>query len=316
MSHYSFEFPYLLLLIPIFWFCVKRCPAKNSAIYMPYIQVLISNKSLKSKWIEIIKIVAIISFIIALASPVKVTKYNNVKKEGRDIMLIIDSSSSMLERGFDIKNLKKDKFSAVVNVVDNFIKKRQNDRIGLINFASRAFIASPLTFDKKFLKDILHKQKVGIAGRRTAIYDALLQGLYILENSKTKSKIAILLTDGIDNMSQTKFNEILDLTKKIKVTLYTIGIGGNKDIEANKLQKLAEAGGGKFYLATNRKTLENIYKEIDASATTKLKSQSYKKYKYYYYFPLMFSIVLFMLYVYLKSVRGIVKWVSLTLIYS
>jgi Ca-activated chloride channel family protein len=277
------------------------------AIYLPYIQVLIGKKSLKSRWIEVLKAIAILSFFIALASPVMVTKYNNIQKEGRDIMLIIDSSSSMKERGFDINDLKKDKFSAVIDVVSNFIDSRKNDRIGLINFASSAFIASPLTFDKKFLKDILKKQRVGIAGRRTAIYDALLQGLYILENSKTKSKIAILLTDGIDNMSQNSFDEIVDLTKQINVKLYTIGIGENKDIEAQKLEKLAEAGGGKFFLATNKETLSNIYKEIDQSATTKIKSQSYKEYKYYYYYPLMLAILLLMLYIYIKSVRGVAK---------
>ena len=315
MSHFSFEFPYVFLLLIPFWFCIKRCPAKSMAIYLPYIQVLIGKKSLKSRWIEVLKAIAILSFFVALASPVMVTKYNNIQKEGRDIMLIIDSSSSMKERGFDINDLKKDKFSAVIDVVSNFIDSRKNDRIGLINFASSAFIASPLTFDKKFLKDILKKQRVGIAGRRTAIYDALLQGLYILENSKTKSKIAILLTDGIDNMSQNSFDEIVDLTKQINVKLYTIGIGENKDIEAQKLEKLAEAGGGKFFLATNKETLSNIYKEIDQSATTKIKSQSYKEYKYYYYYPLMLAILLLMLYIYIKSVRGVAKWVLKTHIF-
>ncbi len=307
MSQFSFEFPYAFLLLPIFAFCIVKCPAKSLSIYLPYINVLIGKKSLKSRWLDFIKWGAVVSIIIALASPVRVTEYKNVKKEGRDIMLIIDSSKSMLDRGFDINNPTKSKFSLVTDVVDNFIKERKNDRIGLINFASSVFIASPLTFDKNYLLDILHKQKVGIAGKRTAIYDALLQGLYVIHKSEAKSKTVILLTDGIDNMSSIKFTDIVNFVKRVGVKLYTIGIGSDKDLEISKLKALANAGGGKFFMATNNEALKKIYKAIDKSEATKIKSTSYKVYKYYYYFPLMITIILLLIYVYFKSVKGVAK---------
>lgn len=307
MSQFNFEFPYAFLLLPLFIFCVIKCPAKSLSIYLPYINVLIGKKSLKSRWLDFVRLGAIVAVIVALASPVVVTEYNNIKKEGRDIMLIIDSSRSMLEKGFDINNPSKDKFSAVISVVDKFAKDRSSDRIGLINFASSAFIASPLTFDKKYLRDILQKQKVGIAGKRTAIYDALLQGLYILQKSEAKSKTVILLTDGIDNMSSTKFTDIVDFVKRVGVKLYTIGIGGYKDLEVPKLKALANAGGGKFFMATNEGALKKIYKDIDRSETSAIKSTSYKVYKYYYYFPLMMAILLLLIFVYFKSVKGVVK---------
>ncbi len=307
MSQFSFEFPYAFLLLPIFAFCIIKCPAKSLSIYLPYINVLIGKKSLKSRWLDFIKWGAVVSIIIALASPVKVTEYKNVKKEGRDIMLIIDSSRSMLDRGFDINNPTKDKFALVTDVVDKFIRDRKNDRIGLINFASSVFIASPLTFDKKYLLDILHKQKVGIAGKRTAIYDALLQGLYVMHKSEAKSKIVILLTDGIDNMSSIKFTDIVNFVKRVGVKLYTIGIGSNKDLEVPKLKALANAGGGKFFMATNNDALKKIYNSIDKSETSKIKTTSYKVYKYYYYFPLMITIILLLIYIYFKSVKGVAK---------
>ncbi len=307
MSQFSFEFPYAFLLFPIFAFCIIKCPAKSLSIYLPYINVLIGKKSLKSRWLDFIKWGAVVSIIIALASPVKVTEYKNVKKEGRDIMLIIDSSRSMLDRGFDINNPTKDKFALVTDVVDKFIRDRKNDRIGLINFASSVFIASPLTFDKKYLLDILHKQKVGIAGKRTAIYDALLQGLYVMHKSEAKSKIVILLTDGIDNMSSIKFTDIVNFVKRVGVKLYTIGIGSNKDLEVPKLKALANAGGGKFFMATNNDALKKIYNSIDKSETSKIKTTSYKVYKYYYYFPLMITIILLLIYIYFKSVKGVAK---------
>ena len=307
MSQFSFEFPYAFLLLPLFIFCIIKCPAKSLSIYLPYINVLIGKKSLKSRWLDFVKWGAVVSIIVALASPVLVTEYRNIKKEGRDIMLIIDSSQSMLEKGFDIDNPTRDKFSAVTDVVDSFIKDRVDDRIGLVNFASSVFIASPLTFDKNYLLDILHKQKVGIAGKRTAIYDALLQGLYMIQKSEAKSKTVILLTDGIDNMSSIKFTDIVSFVKRVGVKLYTIGIGSNKDLEVPKLKALANASGGKFFMATNNAALKKIYKEIDSSETSAIKSTSYKVYKYYYYFPLMMAIILLLIFVYFKSVRGVAK---------
>ena len=307
MSHYSFEFPYAFLLLVLFWFCFKKCPAKSLAIYLPYIHLFMAKKGVKSRWLDIYKWLGIIFLISAVASPIKVEIYNNIKKEARDIMLILDSSKSMLDRGFDSNEPKKDKFSVVIDVVSNFIKDRKNDRIGLINFSSSAFVASPLTFDKSYLKYIVKKQRVGLVGSRTAIYDALLQAIYILEKSEAKSKIAILLTDGMDNMSNTKYEEILDAVSKSKVKLYIIGIGNFDDLDVPKLKALAKAGRGKFFLATNSSLLDNIYKKIDISETTKIKGESYKKYTYYYYFPLIFAIVFLLLFVYYKSIKGVAK---------
>jgi Ca-activated chloride channel family protein len=265
------------------------------------------KKRVKSRWLEIFKWLGIVTLTVALASPVKVEIYNNIKKKSRDIMLILDSSKSMLDRGFDANNPKVDKFSVVVDVVSKFVKDRSSDRVGLVNFSSSAFIASPLTFDKSYLEYIISKQRVGLVGSRTAIYDALLQGIYILEDSEAKAKIVILLTDGIDNMSTTTFNEIKDAVAKSKLKLYIVGIGQREDLDVPKLQELASSGRGKFYLATNSSALSSIYKEIDKSETSKVKGESYKQYTYYYYFPLIFAIIFLLLFVYFKSAKGVAK---------
>jgi Ca-activated chloride channel family protein len=149
--------------------------------------------------------------VIALASPVITKSYTNSKKEGRDIVLILASSDSMRQRGFAPKDLWRNKFDVVKEVVGDFIEKRENDRIGMVTFADIAFIASPLTFEKKFLTDITKMQKMGTAGKRTAINDAIVQSYNILTKSKAKSKIAILLTDGIDNMSKIPFADVKSL---------------------------------------------------------------------------------------------------------
>ena len=180
--------------------------------------------------------------MIALASPVMTKNYTNSKKEGRDIVLVLDSSDSMRQIGFDPKDIYKNKFDVVKEVVGDFIKKRENDRIAMVTFADVAFIASPLTFEKDFLRSITKMQEMGMAGKRTAINDALVQAYNLMSKSKAKSKIIILLTDGRDNMSKIPFADVKNIIEKRDVKLYTIGIGGPRDYDANYLKALAHAG--------------------------------------------------------------------------
>ncbi len=307
MSHFNFEYPYVFLLLPLFWICQKKCPPKSEAIYFPYIHILIGGEKFKSLWLEVFKWFTFIMFLFALASPVKKTIYHDVKKNARDIMLILDISDSMKDIGFDLDHPKKRKIDAVKEVVNDFINKRVNDRIGLISFASSAFIASPLTFDKNYLKEILKKQQVGLLGSRTAIYDGLAQSLYLLESDKAKSKVAILLTDGSDNMSTIKFDKLLNFIKKSGIKVYVIGVGAKEDLNINRLKKIANVSHGEFFMVQDKNALFRVYNQIDASEYSKQKAQSFVVYKYYYYFPLIFALISLMLFIYFKSVKGVAK---------
>ncbi len=306
MSHYNFEFPYIFLLLPLIIFCQIKCPGKGDTIYFPYIHHFFHSTRIKNIWIEIFKWLSIIFILLALASPVKVTTLQNTQYT-RDIMLILDSSESMLSKGFDDKHILKSKFDGVIEVIEEFIKKRKNDRIGLITFANSAFIASPLTLDKKYLKDIVKKQRVGLVGKKSAIYDSVIKAIYLLQNNKSKNKIIILLTDGKDNMSIFKFEDILKFLKKTKIKLYVIGVANKKELNTKKLSLLAKAGGGKFFVATNKNNLEKIYQEIDKIEKSKEKAKIYQVYTYYYYYPLILSLIFLIFYIYLKSVKGIAK---------
>ena len=195
-ENFSLQYPWVLALVVLFWICGKYCPARTQAIYFPHVRSLLSVHGHRSRWLEILKWIGILGLLLALSSPVITNEYKDIKKKGRDIMLIIDSSDSMRQRGFDPMDPYKTKFDVVKEVVGDFIDQRKNDRIGLINFASVAFVASPLTFEKDFLRQILSMQELGIAGKKTAINDALLQTYNILAKSDAKSKVAILLPTG------------------------------------------------------------------------------------------------------------------------
>ena len=306
MSQFSFEYPYVLGVILLFLLCAKYCRERSRAIYFPHIErLLIRGGAKKSSLLLWLKWIGIIGAVTALASPVLTKEYQNSHKEGRDIVLILDASDSMRQRGFDPSDPMKNKFDVVKEVVNDFIDKRPDDRIGVVTFADVAFIASPLTFEKEFLKDIVAYQQLGIAGKRTAINDALVQTYGMLSKSKAKSKIAILLTDGQDNMSKVSFNDIKNIIAKSDVKLYTIGIGSPRDYNGRYLQALANAGKGRAYAASNSKMLSEIYDDIDKLETSKLNDKKVVQHSYLYIYPLFIAILSLLLFVYFRNSRGV-----------
>ena len=306
MSQFSFEYPYALAIVLLFLLCAKFCRERGRAIYFPHIEaLLLRGGAKKSSLLLWLKWIGITSVVIALASPVLTREYRDSHKEGRDIVLVIDASDSMRERGFDPNNLAKTKFDVVKEVVDDFISKRPDDRIGVVTFADVAFIASPLTFEKDFLRDIVAYQQLGIAGKRTAINDALVQTYGMLSKSKAKSKIAILLTDGRDNMSKVSFEDIKNIIAKSDVKLYTIGIGDPRDYNGRYLQALAHAGKGKAYGAMDSQMLAEIYRDIDKLEASKLNDKKVVQHSYLYIYPLFAAILSLLLFVYFRNSKGV-----------
>ena len=305
MSQFSFEYPLLLGVILLFILCAKFCKERSRAIFFPHVKTLMMQGHKSSSLLSLVKWIGIIAVVVALASPVITKSYTNSKKEGRDIVLIVDSSDSMRQRGFDPQDLWRNKFDVVKEVVGDFIDKRENDRIGMVTFADIAFIASPLTFEKKFLTDITKMQKMGIAGKRTAINDAIVQSYNLLSKSKSKSKIAILLTDGVDNMSKVPFQDVKNLIEKRDIKLYTIGIGDERDYNAEYLQVLAKAGHGLAFGARDAKTLTKIYEEIDKLEATKIDDKKIVQHTYLYIYPLFLAILALLLFIYLRNSRGV-----------
>ncbi|HHD75343.1 MAG TPA: VWA domain-containing protein [Campylobacterales bacterium] len=305
MSQFSFEYPWVLGLIVLFIVCAVFCKAKAKSLYFPHLNALMLGKRHQNYLLLILKWLGIMLAIVALASPVITKEYTNSKKEGRDIVLIVDTSDSMRERGFDPSNRQKNKFEVVKEVAASFVKKRQNDRVALITFADIAFVASPLTFETEFLQQIIGMQRLGIAGKRTAINDALVQSYSMLEKSKAKSKIIILLTDGVDNVSQVTTEELTSLVEKSKVKLYTIGVGSERDFDGVYLRKIAKAGKGQAYAARNAHMLSKVYDEIDRLEASQMDDKKVVQHIYLFIYPLLFSILLLLFFIYFKTKRSL-----------
>ncbi|SFZ98359.1 Uncharacterized protein containing a von Willebrand factor type A (vWA) domain [hydrothermal vent metagenome] len=305
MNQFSFEYPLVLLILLVFIACSYWCKERSRAIFFPHVNALISKTANKTSILSLLKWIGIVSAVIALASPVMTKNYSNSKKEGRDIVMVIDSSDSMRQIGFDPDNMYKNKFDVVKEVVSDFISKRKDDRIGMVTFADIAFIASPLTFEKDFLSNITEMQKLGMAGKRTAINDALVQAYNLMSKSKAKSKIVILLTDGVDNMSKIPFSDVKNMIEKRDVKLYAIGIGGARDYDGNYLKALASAGNGQAFGARSAKMLSKIYDEIDKLEATKLDHKKIVEHTYLYIYPLFLAILMLLFFIYYRNSKGV-----------
>ena len=243
--------------------------------------------------------------IMALMSPVKDEPYELEPKDGYEMALVLDASQSMQARGFDKSSPASTRFDVVKEIVSDFIDKRENDNIGLVVFGAYSFIASPLTYDENILKGIVKELYIGMAGKYTALYESLAQGVNLLKMSESKTKVIILLTDGFNTPdNHFSLDVALDMVKKEKVKVYPIGIGGRNEYNKQILLKIAKESGGVAFGASNSDELEAVYERIDKLEKSEIQNETYSYLEYYYIYPLFVAFISLMLYVYLRNKAG------------
>lgn len=300
----NFEHPYALLLIVLFIIIEFIAPIKNSSIYFPHANVVKRFSSKSSNYLFILKWVAIVTFLLALASPYKSNKIVKQNHKGYDISMVVDVSGSMQERNFSITSTDS-KFDIVKRIVSKFIIKRKNDNVGLIVFADYPVLISPPTYDKQWLVKLFSVVKIGVAGVQTAIYDAMLQAIKLIKDSNAKKKIIILLTDGQNTTGTVPENIVIEALKDYKnIKVYTIGIGDDSNYNRDELEKISKVSGGKFYSANDSQALGNIYKQIDRLERSKIRSKNIVLKNYYYEYPLILSFISLLLFLLLKIRRS------------
>jgi Ca-activated chloride channel family protein len=281
-----FEYPIFLIIPIIYVICRLKCKLKSDKIIFPNAYIL-KNK----KFINIYEFLTILFLSIALASPVK-TKIIYLEKKGYDIVLDLDTSGSMAQ--FNKLEISKE-------IIKDFVKKRKNDRLGLVIFGNIAYISSPLTPDKKTIEEVLKRIYPGIAGEKTAIYDALFLSANLFKNSNAKEKIIILLTDGMDNASITPLDIAIKKLKKEHIKIYTIGIGD--EIDYKILQEIANKTGGRFFNVYSIQELKNVYNKINQLEKSEIKSNFVIQKKYFFEYPLILGIIFFLIMVYKRQIK-------------
>ncbi|WP_152184736.1 VWA domain-containing protein [Sulfurimonas indica] len=301
-----FEFPKIAFVIFFFIACETLCKMKLPSIYFPHASQFMKSNIATSKLLFFLKWIGIVMLILALMSPVKDEPYELTPKQGHEIALILDASQSMEVRGFDMNDPMATRFDVVKKIVRDFIQKRKSDNIGLVVFGVYSFIASPLTYDEHILSRIVSQLQIGMAGKYTALYEALAQGVNLLKISKAKSKVAILLTDGYSTPQVDKIplDVAIDLAKKEGVKVYPIGIGGPNEYNRAVLVKIAKETGGVAFGASSADELKAVYAKIDALEKSDIKNETFTYLKYYYFYPLFIGLISLMLYIYLRNKRG------------
>ena len=312
MAEIVFEYPWVFLLIPLFILCGYYCKPKSEAILFPHLDIFSNSTGHEAKLVKLFKYLAIIFAVIALASPIIEDKMQIEKKEGYSISLVLDASGSMKfgfgERYYGITQKNHEsKFDVSMNLAKDFVRKRKNDQIGLVVFGNFAYVAAPLTYDEKVLEEIMQGLYIGIAGANyTVINDALFQSAKLFAASKSKTKIAILLTDGQTRGDNVPFDISMKMVKQYGVKVYTIGIGNDGDFDVKHLKSIAENTGGLFFQANSKEDLQAVYERIDEMEKSEIESEKYVKKSYFYELPLFLAFLSLLFFTYLRNKRGTV----------
>jgi Ca-activated chloride channel homolog len=258
----------------------------------------------------LLPIVAAALMVVGLARPQRTHSRTEVTANGIDIVLGLDVSGSMQALDFTVDNYRVNRIAVVKSVVSRFIDERPNDRIGLIAFAAAPYIVSPLTLDHDWLLQNLERVNVGIGDDGTAIGSAIAAAVNHLRTTTAKSKVVILLTDGVNNSGKISPLAAAEAARALGVKVYTIGVGvrgkapipvrdeagrvhvimANVDVDEKTLQAVASETGGQFYRATDTNSLQKIYEQINRYETSAQTIQKFEHVEELYKWPLFPSL--------------------------
>lgn len=242
----------------------------------------------------VLRMVAVALFIVALARPVNITEEHETTTDGIDIVMAMDISGSMLARDFT-----PDRLTSAKHLAAEFVANRRGDRIAVVAFAGEAFTQAPLTSDQAVVETMLSRLRSGVVEDGTAIGNGLATAINRLRESGAKSKVVILLTDGVNNRGQISPLMAAEIARDMGIKVYTIGVGtrgrapypavdmfGNKttvmadvEIDEELLREISSMTGGKYYRAVNDEALREIYAEINELETSKVQVTNYQTYE-------------------------------------
>lgn len=305
----------LIVLLPVLGYLAAPEPRKGAVRYSTGDLCKEAAPTWRVRWfgsLSWLQILALLVLIVTLARPQIGRKESVVRHEGVDIVLTLDVSTSMLAEDFTVLGKRKNRLDVVKEVTKDFITKRSNDRVGIVIFAGRPYILSPLTWDHDWSETRLGEVKAGMIEDSTAIGSALTTAVNRLRESKAKSKVIILLTDGMNNAGTIAPEMAAEAAQAMKVTVYTIGAGskglvpypvtdsfGRKgyqnvkiDLDEDLLQKIAQTTKGRYFRATDTESLKEIFRRIDKMEKTTIEMHHYQEYQELYPYLLLLALLI------------------------
>jgi Ca-activated chloride channel family protein len=312
---FTISYPWAFLLLPLPLLVYYLAPAYTEprlAVRVPFMELLsrlsgrkagegstgVSRTRLQKAQL----IIAWLALVVALARPTWMDEPMVRELPMRDLLVALDLSGSMETRDFtDASGETSDRLTAARQVLDQFLSRREGDRVGLIFFGSAAFIQAPFTEDLDVVRELLDESQVRMLGPRTMLGDAIGVAIQLFERSEVEERVLIVLTDGNDTGSMVPPLRAAEIARDNGVTIYTIAMGdpaaaGEQALDEVTLKEVADTTGGEYFHADDREELDRIYQTLDQLNPKQVESLSYRPEHELYFWPLGFAILLSLLF--------------------
>ena len=263
------------------------------------------------RWRQLMLLVAWLCLVLAVARPQHVGEQVQLPVSGRDLMLVVDISPSMDEQDMVLRGRSINRLQAVKRVLDDFIDHREGDRLGLILFGTEPYVQAPLTFDRETVRTLLQESGIGMAGRATAIGDAIGLSVQRLRDRPQQQRVVVMLTDGANTAGQITPDKASEIAQAAGVRIYTVGIGADsmiqrgllgsrqvnpsRDLDEGLLTRMAQQTGGRYFRARSLPELEMIYDSINQLEPIEQEGQFYRPVTELYVWPAGIAVALWLI---------------------
>ncbi len=311
-----FEWPWLIALLPLPWLVRHYLPAavvtREAALRVPFLDDFTESETQSfrqvKRWPLWLAAFAWLLLISAAMRPQWLGELIEIPISGRDLMLAVDLSGSMQEEDFILNGQKVNRLVATKYVAGDFIERRIGDRIGLILFGEQAYLQSPLTLDRETVRTLLYESAIGLAGKSTAIGDAIGLAVKRLRQHKESNRVLILLTDGANTAGVVEPLEAAELAAREGLKIYSIGVGADEmiirsffgdrkvnpsvDLDEDTLTAIAEKTGGLYFRARDTEELAKIYQILDKLEPVERDVKRFRPRQALYYWPLALAFII------------------------
>ncbi|MGB7452013.1 MAG: VWA domain-containing protein [Lysobacterales bacterium] len=317
MTGFTIAWPWLLLLAPVPWLLRLLIPASPAgdlqALRVPWFSAVAGGKAgwMRRPLLALVAALVWLLLVIAASRPQWIGEIESLPVTGRDLLLAVDISGSMDTQDMILNRSAVNRLKVVKKVAGEFIQRRHGDRVGLILFGSRAYLQTPLTFDTETTATLLDESEIGLAGRETAIGDAIGLAVKRLRDDAAADRVLVLLTDGANTSGEVQPLQAAGFAARDGLTVYTVGVGADEmmvqdffgsrvvnpsaDLDEDTLRAIADQTGGRYFRARDAESLEKIYEILDELEPVESDVETIRPVDELFYWPLGLSYALALL---------------------
>ncbi|AWW29724.1 magnesium chelatase [Echinicola strongylocentroti] len=323
-ANFEIGYPWMFWLLPLpilLFFILPPLRIKSPSLQYPGFEKALDYTGDKPRRSALVKrrnffnwlilILGWVLVVMTLSSPQLVGEPQMKVKTSRNFLITADISFSMAQKDWEVKGEKVRRWDAVKSLMHDFIEKRKGDRMGLVFFATNAYVQAPFTPDLGTVDQMLEEADVGMAGQMTHIGKAITKGIDMFDQDTIKTKVMLLLTDGVDAGTDVLPLDGADMAKQDSVIIYTIGIGNpgdsGSDLDEKTLQQIAEMTGGRYFLAKDAEQLQKIYQVVDTLEPIEYEEEEHRPVTLLYMYPLAVAMMLIFMGSLLNNLVSVIK---------